>query len=583
MAFQRLPSWRAVLLLLSALNLSNATSLITVAGSEGLTRPITENGAISKLTIFKGYTEYFSFTAPAGMAISIAAVPCSGRFDTWARVGGSVPVTRADTDLYLTHSALMSQIIRKGRFFAFRVPPSTFSTTVVVAIRAAYGVDTKLELILEYDLARTTLPELDLKFFAPVLVEERTEFFTDETAAERALDDDNLGNDQVFNSTVWRGITAAVLPPGAAVLDWKMNLGENFTVYSIDPALLAQSSTAVVETACGLQEAALDPSELVTAAVFSQGPFPPMDVAPPDSLSARFFVGNLIKGKRYQFAVVADDSLRAPAALQMSASLLMPTLEPGTGCKAYTSTGTDDPCPMVSWKISGGSDTPLLREAASAMIDRYNASNYRTCAAATTTTACSAAQYCAWDTASSACVPSLAASCKESWRNWVCGQTFRLCVERTFETIDGKEKLEKGDMDCGGYLAPCLSTCEAVGSSSCPALYKQDCNSLYGLYPDPAPVAPSLLAYKNKVDDFVSTSTAGKCCNTNVVDGKTTREACFGSSKRDGGTEGPFNNPRAVLTCEVITAGGSRIAGDCFNWVMVLGALLLGLEPWKML
>ncbi len=34
---------------------------------------------------------------------------------------------------------------------------------------------------------------------------------------------------------------------------------------------------------------------------------------------------------------------------------------------------------------------------------------------------------------------------------------------------------------------------------------------LWPQYPDPAPVAPSLLAYKNKVDDFVSTGTAGKC------------------------------------------------------------------------
>merc|ERR1712070_1197826 len=133
----------------------------SVAGSLGLIRPIRVNGELTTISIPANYIEYYSLTAPVGQSISVALVPCSGRFDSWARIGTLAPVNRALTDTFFSYENMLA-LIKNGRFFSIRAPPSyNSSSSLVVAISAQYNVPIKLQMVMRYGPPRQALTELD--------------------------------------------------------------------------------------------------------------------------------------------------------------------------------------------------------------------------------------------------------------------------------------------------------------------------------------------------------------------------------------------------------------------------------------
>ena len=154
--------------------------------------------------------------------------------------------------------------------------------------------------------------------------------------------------------------------------------------------------------------------------------------------------------------VITDTTTGKSAAIQPTGAITIPLVGTnGTDCKPYETRASNDPCVgEISWDLRGGTDLALHQEAVEQMLQRYQSSQ------------------------------SPSATCLSSWRSWLCGQSFRRCQDikkqLTEDPEDDPANTEPvpGDMECTGYVAPCLSKCTAI--EGCPALYLQECTTLYG-------------------------------------------------------------------------------------------------------
>jgi len=487
-----------------------------LAGSLGLKR-LAPDGQVQLLSISAGYKEYYMLRAEVGMQISVAAVPCSGRFDIWAREGEEAPVDRASTDRFYSFESLMSEVVQQGRFFSLRLGTRTTPSAFTIAVSAAYGTTVTLQLVLQSHAPRMDVLSLD-RLHWPSSSQPMSEFLWVE------------GYGVQVNRTIRRQIKVSMAPPNMAQITWEPAAeDESFSLYTIKSGAL--SDDVIIDTACGLEHAAVLPAEDSSGAVLLQ------EVSTPNPA----YSAGLVYDESYQFAVIATvaggrgTALQPSAVQRMGYILTNETIVPAIMCKGYSSEITDDPCSgHVPWKVRAGMNLTVHQMGITVLLARYS---HKSVAAP-----------------SDACVESMA--------HWLCGNAFPRCVEieyvPTAEPDDDPDNVEmaEGDMGCAGYLDPCLSQCQPI--EECPQLYLTDCSSLYGQLPDPPP------PYRNPEADFVSAVTADKCCNEDPA--TPSRMQCFGSTYKDGSTafgQKPsiYINPRATLFCEERT---SRAAHDAY-------------------
>ena len=333
-----------------------------LAGSLGLKR-LAPDGVLQTVSVSAGYREYYSLQAEAGMQISVAAVPCSGRFDMWAREGFDAPIERAATDRYFSFESLMQTVIQKGRFFSLRLGTRDKASSFTIALSAAYGTTATLQLVLQSHTPRTTTLVLDRLHWPPTVQQANHNFWLERTT----------GPGMFWNAmrTTRRSIDVTVAPPNMAMVSWAASAAdETVALYAVKSNEL--TADTIIETACGLEAAAVLPDVDPAAAVVLQDPNCPNPC----------YAGGLTFGNYYQFAVTVTGATDSRAAAWAPSPVRrMPAIPPNkttidglivtTMCK-NASLPDEDPCAgQVDWMVRGGSNITLQREGVKALLARY--------------------------------------------------------------------------------------------------------------------------------------------------------------------------------------------------------------------